>query len=686
MMKLVINRLIRLCLLSMLYLLMNCNILEGQTAFDFASLPNTKNSYRIKAPARVKSLLAYQQFMKKNPEPRLINNNDSLYLSLSDGILPAVKFFRRRRDGFALEVVSFDQYNCNNGLYGTFQCRRNGTGIFAGDVHNPLFKKYIFRHLISTDSKLKPIDFLINIGSVPQNPAEIPFQLNLLVLKRRRVVDVWHFSNLCADPVMAYQPTLPLFDLEETIKKVNYQPRLKYDTLRMFIPFERNDVSIPSNYMDHLRYFVSRADREIIRAQITAYASVEGTPDINRKLYLQRAEPLLKIIKEFADTSTMVIENIRENWDLFFRQIKNTPDTFLLDLDTVQIRKYVNDTIYGRRFNAILDQQRYTLIIVIGKPRVNNTNIDSFAVAEYETLTETSLKNYYSGKWNEFPSKVKAHLANIQLFLINRFLSGNIPYQTIEHLTLNKELMVRNSKEKLFEPMVFNKLFFEYLHFKDEMDFRTIFQYLDQLRKYKDISPSVIYNYYAILINQGTDLFDHMIDLKVDISQMENAGLDTIWLDKLRLFYHHQNAIRYFQPLSSKVRGKARTSNLFLFKYYSKEIDDKKRILISRHLVAFDMYKQALEMLKPLVTRKVPDVEAIKLRLLILYSSYHGKKPDDFYKELMDAAEILPSREWCNLFTNACGLNFQLLDYQPLWILYCKKQSELMPDLLQVLN
>ena len=686
MMKLGNNGLIRLCLLGMLYLFMNCTRLEGQTAFDFASLPNTQNSYRIKAPARVKSILAYQQFMKKNPEPRLINNNDSLYLSLIDGILPAVKFFRCRHDGFALEVVSFHQYNCNNGLYSTFQCRRNGTGIFAGGVHKPFFKKYIFRHLLNTDSKLKPVDFLINIGPVPQNPTEIPLQLNLLVLKRRRVVDVWHFNNLCAEPVMAYQPTLPLFDLEKTIKKVNYQPRLDYDTLRMFIPFERNEVSIPSNYLDHLRYFVGKADREIIRAQIMAYASVEGTPDINRKLYLQRAEPLLKIIKEYSDTSTMVIENIRENWDLFFRQIKNTSDTFLLDLDTVQIRKYVNDTIYGRRFNAILDQQRYTSIIVIGKPRVNKTNIDSFAVAEYNTLAKISLKNYYSGKWNEFPPKVKAHLANIQLFLINQFLNGNILYKTIEQLTLNKELLARNSKEKLFEPMLFNKLFFEYLHFKDEMDFRTSFQYLDQLSKYKDISPAVKYNYYALLINQGTDFFNRMNELKVDISQMENAGLDTILVDKLRLFYHHHNAIRYFQPLSSKVRNKARASNMFLFKYYSKEMDDKNRILISRHLVAFDMYKQALEILQPLLIRKSPDVEAIKLRLLISYSSYQGKKSDDFYKELMDAAEILPSAEWCNLFTNACGLNFQLLDYRPLWILYCKKKSELIPDLLQVLN
>ena len=94
------------------------------------------------------------------------------------------------------------------------------------------------------------------------------------------------------------------------------------------------------------------------------------------------------------------------------------------------------------------------------------------------------------------------------------------------------------------------------------------------------------------------------------------------------------------------------------------------------------MFKQALDMLQPLVSGSSPDHAAVKLRLLILYSSWHGKKAGNYYDELMKSADILSPREWCGLFTNSCGLNFQLLDYEPLWELYCKKKSEDTPELL----
>ena len=665
-----------------LFLLANGIAAQGQPLVDFSSLPKTKNLYHIKAPASKKSLALYQQFQKKIPEPRLINKDDSLWLFIGDGIVPAKKFFSRRRDGFALEIISFDQYQCENEIYTTYPCRRNRNSLLSGTVLKPFFRKYILRHLLPSDAKTKPVDFLINIGPAPKNRKEIPDQVNLLVLKRRRVVDVWHFNTICAEPIMMFQPILPLIDLKETIKQVNYQPSLSCDTLKMFIPFERNDISIPSIYTDHLRYFVSRPNREIIHAQVMAYASVEGSSVVNRKLYSLRAEPLLRIIREHADTTTMISENTKENWNLFFRQIKNTPDTFLIDLDTIQIRKFVNDTAYSGHFDSILDQERYSSVMVISRPKVGEINIDSFAVDEYGKITETALKNYGSGKWNGFPPRVKTRLADIQLFLFQRYLNGKIPYQTIQKLTLKTDLTEKNSKEKLFEPLLFNRLYFEYLHFKDRMDHDSVLQYLRQLRKYREISPAVLYNYHAMLINHGSESLGHFSELQADLTRMENSQLDMLSLDKLRLYLYHQYAIRCYDPFSSILRAKARASNMFLFRYYSKEKDSRKRILVANHLVAFDMYKQALDMLQPLVSGILPDHEAVKLRLLILYSSWHGKKAGDFYDELMKSAEILSPQEWCGLFTNTCGLNFQLLDYEPLWALYCKKKTEAIPELL----
>jgi hypothetical protein len=320
--------------------------------------------------------------------------------------------------------------------------------------------------------------------------------------------------------------------------------------------------------------------------------------------------------------------------------------------------------------------------MVISRPKVDEATIDSFAVNEYEKIVELALKNYGSGKWNEFPSKVKARLANIQLFLFQRYLNGKISYQTIQNLPVKTDLMERNSNVRLFEPLLFNRLYFEYLQFKNRMDQRSMLQYLSQLRKYKDISPAVLYNYHTLLINQGSEPIDHLSELQADLARMETAGLDTLSLNKLRVYYHHQMAIHCYDPFSSKLRNKARASNMFLFRYYSKEKDSRKRILIANHLLAFDMFKQALDMLQPLVSGSFPDHEAVKLRLLILYSSDHGKKAGSNYDELMKSAGILSPREWCDLFTNSCGLNFQLLDYEPLWELYCKKKAELATELV----
>mgnify|MGYP001372201171 CR=1 FL=1 len=630
------------------------------------SLPkkHKRHAYGIKTKKKKEICENSNSTVFSNATINLDLRGDSLYIGIKKRALSKVKnYFKKKKDGLTLEFVMFKyNYSCDLRDNTKIPTRRNGRCEFDGPIVEPTYKKNILEQIKSREkyNRLKRIRLhrdeciWVNLGKFPNKVKGEKFEINLLVLKKNRICNIVSALSVCGKPMINSLPKLPYFD---NLTPVTYSPKLKPAIKRIRVNFGKNETDNNSTVIEEAINELNLNHHEIFMANIEAFASVEGTLKGNKKLFIKRAEGVLKRFEEHQDSSINYKLKTQENWSMFFNQIDTTNLAYLKELDTLEIRKYVNKN--NAQLEHCLSKQRYAYITLYTRPKINNNNLILFAKENFKNIV----------RFNKFTTTNIKKLTEIQQFLYDKVSKGLLHSDSVF-------LEYPVEREKLVQ-VRFNELMFNYRYKKNISDTEMYYQF-EAMNKIPHNNEHITFNFKSAFFNAR---INKGIKKRIDntswmISKMQklNFSEDTIY--PFKLHKNHLIINRYYTHQGGRLSPTIKALS-FIKKHYDALLDtmsEEFKFKLAKYYVFAKNYHWAMERLKPLA--EIPDYKRpVYILYLKVYNNLKAYSPEyyDINLKLTDAVDKLTNDEWCDLFIGMCNINFHIFDDQSLKNLYCSK-------------
>ena len=175
-------------------------------------------------------------------------------------------------------------------------------------------------------------------------------------------------------PVFDPEPCQPLnrfFDFKrlkgfgyQNIKPLRYIPSGRQIFHKKFeIIFERNSTIVNPEQLQPVIRFLKDNRYSILNASVEGYASVEGPEENNYRLQQKRAELMINILQQNNDDEIILDTVIaKENWDMFFEQVAQSPFRSLDSLAQDSIRILLRDSLWLTRLDTVLGAERKAIL------------------------------------------------------------------------------------------------------------------------------------------------------------------------------------------------------------------------------------------------------------------------------------------------------------------------------------
>ncbi len=599
---------------------------------------------------------------------KLYTSADSLYLCLED-LSMLNRFLEFRKDGILAEFVSFSSsFSCDLSLGNIIPNRRNGRCIFNGKISKPKYKRELLKE-VNNAIKKKTIQntdcYLINLCKLPDNYYAENNEINLLFLKKNRICKIVETDQICGELFEIKPDSIPyIFDFPSPLV---YKPSGQTKIVRFQTYFDKNSYEYDKDLFKKVLDTLISNKYIVINANVNAFASVEGSAEANKKLYAKRANAILNYFESYQDSMIPLKLTTAENWSIFFKQIQSTSYAYLANKDTNEIRNFVNVTQNADLLEPILSKERYANIILYVRPRMKDSL--QLAIMEYNDILKTAMKNQYNLDANQLKK-----LETIQFFIFNQVSSGKYNEKDIKPI-LNHIYPPDKKMDNLF----YNELIFSSLFLGTKYEPEYMLKQLLVFKQQMKGNVTLEYNYDALVINNYlSPIFQKVFNLElVDdlIRKMTAWGIEKDKVERLKLFLNIEKANSQYNRSSGLAVKKTDPLLLYIKNYYdSHDTTDNTKLKLAKYFIAFNHFDWAKELLEPLALRDDFIDEALILYTKLKISCYNDQK--DSYQFLMDIAEKLPENMWCSMFIGDCNINSQILDYEPLKLLYCQKCRE----------
>lgn len=623
-----------------------------------------KHAYKIKEKKKREICRNSNSDVFTNNTIALSKRGDSLYVGFRKRHLSRIKqYFKEKKDGLSLEFVMFDYtYSCNPADNVVVPTRRNGRCEFNGPILKPTYKKEVLKQIKREEAynrvhriRLHKDECIwVNLGKFPDKVAREKIEINLLVLKKNRLCKIVSALSVCGRQLLNPLPILPYYN---NLYPVTYKPKLKPEIKRIRVNFGKNETQNNSNAIQNAIQDLRRQHHEIIRADVKAFASVEGSLKGNELLFIKRAESVLKQFEEHQDSVIKYKLTTNENWRLFYKQIDTTSLSYLKDLDTLEVRKYVNNANNQKALEPLLSKQRYAFITLYTRPKITNNNLILFAKENFQNII----------KANKHTRANVKKLSEIQQFLFNKITTGDLPFDALS-------LYFPKDHEKLIQ-LRFNELMFNYTFLK-KTSHLMLFIALEKLKKTEHNIEFLNYNARAAFFNSNQ--ITHVADrLKKTIQILPKLKQYGISKDTLNTFELHKNHLRINKYYSHQGGGLTTVLKAakFVKKHYDLQMDtmsDAFKFKLAQYYVFAGQDFWAMELLKPLSS--LPNYKhSVYILYLKVYHHLTIQSPEysDINILLTNAMDKLTKEEWCDLYIGMCNINFHIFDDQSLKNLYC---------------
>ncbi len=637
-----------------------------------APKPQKRYEWGINPRPASEQLENYRKLQRQINTLGMVIENDSVFIIFNN---PRIieKLFEASDDGVALELVSPSIYLCENSSLAPI--RRDEEFTVKGNLLQPYYRDYLLEGLAYL--KRKPKSWIKFVGKLPSKTAETN-NINLVVLKGKRIVDIISFNRApqkVFDLALSFPPVS-----DNVIDNEYFIPHLRRDTLKLRIFFDQNKANVAERVADSISRWVE--GKQLQRAGVFAYASVEGPQYNNKDLVERRADEVIAYFSPSDGRTIPIVKVTHENWDLFFNQIQKSKYQFLKQMDTLQIRNYVNEKLNSRDLEPLLARQRYVDMKLLAYKVINDLTIDGLSISEY--------KQHYNLLKREcakqpIPCKTDIAINNrievVQKFILSRSLQGRIPWSKVEQLPINLQELPFDINSEPLAKLYYNKLRFELAYKGRQFSHSDSLSILHEINRFPNTDPVLVYNYFITLLKE--DKTDNpepyysqrkLNEIKRLVTNLEGTDFDGPTLERLKLFYHFKNAEKeYFVNQFGGEDKEVLLSLDFIFKYFKTNAPTYDAAVdIAQFFSAFQQFDEAMALVEPFAFGNNYNKDALKLYLAFYYANTRVKQNTDFYQLLKDAGDLLEPTEWCALFNGEYPINRQVFDHEPLRIMYCK--------------
>lgn len=605
----------------------------------FLSACQIEKIQNLKRPAdkELNKCKRYTEFERDFPieeEYTVSYHNGMLYLSLShaDNI---DKLFQKRTDGFAVDIIRKEQYDCNGPNSLDDSWAHNGTLL------PPLFKKDFPK------ARRNGAGVLIPYRKLPKgfNPADVEY--NLVIAHKKWKCDYISYTSLKRSnwsllPTGLYRDSIPpnTGTISERFSK----------TTSFTVFFEKDQSTYDSTLLKPFYDTLNLTDYKITNIRIDAFASVEGNTARNKRLLKERAQRMFKAMQAYQTEKVELTVTTQENWTDFADDVKDTPFAQLAELPRPEVKELLNtDKALLQRLQGILELHRKAHITVGLEKRYT-----------VETDDPEILRKYFRKRLDE-------KKLNEALFIQNAVFK-KIQDQKLPEDFLDK-LEVPESIGNL--PLLNNNIIFRY-----EQDIKGATETLDSFLKLLELrpnSPKIQFNVIALktrLWSVSKNIrFGRDIQARIDL--LKNSTISPKLISRLEInylilltdFYHNDRQYKRKNASLSKI----------LPAYESSGLTEEEVLGLAHYLVYYSRYRDAKNLLRPHVRK-----EAVSSDILFTYLGYTLVKADPLLRDsdflrLLERAVVRDRDRFCKLFAPLPrgGLTFQLLDNALLKSRFC---------------
>lgn len=592
------------------------------------------------------------------------------------------KMIKKRRDGLALEFVSYEAYDCGNPSYYTEPSRRNKQSVFNGDISKPVYRKDLrkgfkkvkrkskkrkYRWFKNIATKGEPKYFNLKLGKIPKDMNGY-IEINLVVIKKKRVCRIMHLTDWCGEDYDKYY-SHPYFD---TVYPHKYVVVPKKDSLKFSVPFEQGKYDYTEKDIAPILKTVTSSKFNVINAKINAFSSIEGSEKINKNLQQKRAESILHTLTSHQKTPFTKEIKVKENWSLFYNQIDSLKElSHLKEKSKEEIKLIVDEN--PTKYESYLSKQRKGNVKLFVEFEVGDTL--QFLLNEFNININTI--NEYLNKEKQFKSSCYDSIVNIQYEVYKLIKKGKADVTLLDDFLKKYTLF----SEKLPFGFFLDNFWYSV---NSSANFNWDNKAYSKMKSLKEIGVKdeyIDFNIISFEINKfiaRNSLSDEKLsELYGKINTFLNTNKNVVLLDKMTLIkedflikatknYHFSSANfdeekmrNYLNELSNYWKTKPCPDSLV---YSLSEF----MVFCEQEDIAFNFLEFHIGLQKPNFHHKT----------LMLYAKLLFQHPKeyplagytDFLKELRN---ILTKEEWCSIFVGPCNISFQVLDDENFRNFYC---------------
>jgi len=558
-----------------------------------------------------------------------IVENNKIYFTFSDEAYFG-KMFPDGDEALAVDVVHIDQYPCNTGNM------VHRSVVHDGILFSPISKSDILKNnLLKEKNQIKVL-----IGDCPySNPDE--YDLSLLLIKTNVLCDYKYNYKLPASKT----EIMGIDFYTDTLSKSEIS---KKKTLRFVIPFEKAKFEYSNKDIKPFYDSLNLNKFNIKDLTIFAYSSVEGSVEKNLELQKKRAQSIVKVMQSFQLDSIKTIVKTIENWDQFFREIKNTPHAWLASLDKATIKEKLQNDSLLTALEPLLKKERKAVITLKVEEKID------LAKDNQETI-----KHFM----NALAKKDVANASIIQSNLFDAVVSGEIKYDMIGLVAL--------PKTKEFAQLINNDIIFKYNN-------KIPGDYIKNMEEASALDPSnlfIKFNIYNLQLKSWADssvLVSNPDPIIKNIKALFGSKVDKKIVNQLYLNYY----ILVSDLYKSTQKFKYRDESVALVKKYYKTIEatPKDILVLSNFFIAHGRKDFATEILQPLIESGEYDEDILFTYLKCTIDDFNSYEKNNTVS-LAKKANELDKERLCNLFGTE-KLKFQLLKSEELKSIFCESCNQ----------
>jgi hypothetical protein len=552
------------------------------------------------------------------------------------------KIIKNESYGIAVDFIAKEKYKCN-----TVNVVDNRLPL--GTILKPVYKK----ELLQQNNSSSENEFIIKIGSLPTNLVGKEFEGNLIFCIGKNICYYSTFINIDRSELSL----LPMGLFTDSLLQENndnnnldkpdffiYSKRIQLE-----IPFQKSGTTFSSTYLQKFYDSLNVKNLKIKKIEIRAYASVEGSLQINTNLMQLRAEAIVKDLSKYEPNLKRIKIITAENWIEFFNSSKNTANTNLQKLSKEEIKQKLTNTTLSNQLEPSLSTQRKAVITYfIEEKSIANNVKDNLILSGFKSsVDKNDLK------------KAKAY----QKELVERIIDNKLPLEYISKLEV--------PKTKEFAGLINDNEVYKYL-LKATTEYEALNNFI-ALQKQDPTNGKINYNICALrffVIKNGEDK-TMMKPLFAEINKLQKQNINSNLVKRMLINYNILKAEIDFNNNNYAAKDSAVNSIAFL--YNAVDINDEEVYALAKFYANYAHYDWAEQLISPRIDKINTSEDLVFYYLNLQFYNPAIFENEKFQKAILNAVNLNKNR-WCKFFSpnDKGGASVQLLQYQALKKRYCE--------------